>query len=32
MQTLLAEGHAEIDHGGLALFYENLNNIFLKKN
>ena len=31
MQTLLAEGYAELDHGGLALFYEKLNNICLKK-
>jgi len=30
MQTLLAEGHAEIDHGGLALFYEKMNGISLK--
>jgi len=30
MQTLLAEGHAEIDHGGLALFYEKMNEISLK--
>jgi len=31
VQTLLAEGYAELDHGGLALFYEKLNNICLKK-
>jgi 2-hydroxy-3-oxopropionate reductase len=31
MQTLLAEGYSELDHGGLALFYEKLNNICLKK-
>ncbi len=31
MQTLMAEGHTEVDHGGLALFYEKLNNISLKK-
>jgi len=31
MQTLMADGHSEIDHGGLALFYEKLNSISLKK-
>ena len=31
MQTLIAEGHTEADHGGLAMFYEKLNNISLKK-
>ena len=31
MQTLIAEGHAEADHGGLALFYEKLNNVCLEK-
>jgi len=30
MQTLLAEGYAEIDHGGLALFYEKMNGVSLK--
>ena len=30
MQTLMAEGHSEIDHGGLALFYEKMNEISLK--
>jgi len=30
MQTLMTEGHSEIDHGGLALFYEKLNSISLK--
>lgn len=30
MQTLMAEGHAEIDHGGLALFYEKMNEISLE--
>ena len=32
MQKLMADGYDEVDHGGLALYYENLNNIFLKKN
>ena len=32
MQALMAEGHTEVDHGGLALFYEKLNSISLKKN
>jgi len=31
MQTLIADGQSEIDHGGLALFYEKLNSISLKK-
>ena len=31
MQTLMAEGHTELDHGALALFYEKLNSISLKK-
>lgn len=31
MQTLMADGKSEIDHGGLALFYEKLNSISLKK-
>jgi 2-hydroxy-3-oxopropionate reductase len=31
MQTLMAEGHTEVDHGGLALFYEKMNNITLKR-
>jgi len=30
MQTLMADGHSEIDHGGLALFYEKMNKISLK--
>ncbi|HBY57300.1 MAG TPA: 2-hydroxy-3-oxopropionate reductase [Candidatus Atribacteria bacterium] len=30
MQTLMADGYSEIDHGGLALFYEKLNGISLK--
>jgi 2-hydroxy-3-oxopropionate reductase len=31
MQTIVADGHASVDHGGLALFYEKLNGISLKK-
>ena len=31
MQTLMAEGHTEADHGGLAMFYEKLNSISLEK-
>nr|HPK87811.1 NAD-binding protein [Atribacterota bacterium] len=31
MQTLMAEGHTELDHAGLALFYEKMNKISLKK-
>jgi len=30
MQSLLAEGHEELDHGGLALYYEKLNGVSLK--
>ncbi len=31
MQTLMAEGHTEVDHAGLALFYEKMNGVSLKK-
>jgi len=31
MQKLMADGHTEVDHGGLGLFYEKLNNINLKQ-
>ncbi len=31
MQTLMADGHTELDHSGLALFYEKINGISLKK-
>lgn len=31
MQTLLSDGHEEVDHGGLALYYEKMNNLSLKK-
>lgn len=31
MQKLMADGHTEVDHGGMGLFYEKLNNISLKK-
>jgi len=31
MQTLMADGHTEADHGCLALFYEKLNDISLEK-
>ena len=31
MQVLIADGNEEIDHGGLALFYEKINGISLKK-
>jgi 2-hydroxy-3-oxopropionate reductase len=31
MQTLMADGHADVDHGGLALFYEKMNGILLKE-
>ena len=31
MQSLLAEGYSEVDHGGLALFYEKINGISLKQ-
>ena len=30
MQKLMADGYMEVDHGGLALFYEKLNSISLK--
>ena len=30
MQTLMADGHSDVDHGGLALFYEKMNNLSLK--
>jgi len=30
MQTLMADGHSEIDHSGLALFYEKINEVSLK--
>ena len=30
MQALMAEGHAEIHHGGLVLFYEKMNEISLE--
>jgi len=30
MQTLLADGYDEVDHGGLALFYEKMNGVSLK--
>ena len=30
MQTLMADGYSEVDHGGLALFYEKMNGISLK--
>lgn len=30
MQTIIADGHTEVDHAGLALFYEKINNISLK--
>ena len=30
MQMLAAEGQLEMDHGGIALFYEKLNNLTLK--
>jgi len=30
IQVLIAEGYTEIDHGGLALFYEKINGISLK--
>lgn len=32
MQSLCNEGHEEVDHGGLALYYEKLNNTSLKTN
>ena len=31
MQTLMNEGHTDLDHGGLALFYEKMSNLSLKK-
>jgi len=31
MQTMIAEGNSELDHGGLALFYEKMNGISLKE-
>jgi len=31
MQTLIAEGYSDIDHGGLALFYEKMNSTSLKE-
>jgi len=31
MQVLIADGNHEIDHGGLALFYEKMNGISLKQ-
>ena len=31
MQALMNEGHTDLDHGGLALFYEKMNGISLKK-
>jgi 2-hydroxy-3-oxopropionate reductase len=31
MQTVMAEGHTDVDHGGLALFYEKMNGVSLKK-
>ncbi len=31
MQVLMAEGHDDLDHGGLALYYEKLNDLSLKK-
>jgi len=31
MQSLIAEGHSEVDHGGLALFYEKINGVSLKE-
>ena len=30
MQTLIADGQTEADHGGLALFFEKINNLSLK--
>ncbi len=32
MQILMAEGHTELDHASLALFYEKMNDLSLKKN
>jgi 2-hydroxy-3-oxopropionate reductase len=31
MQVLMAEGHDDVDHGGLALYYEKVNNLSLKR-
>ena len=31
MQVLLADGHDEVDHGGLALYYQKLNDLSLKQ-
>ena len=31
MQTLMADGHTDLDHGGLALFYEKMNGVSLKE-
>jgi len=31
MQVLIAEGHEDVDHGGLALYYEKLNDLSLKR-
>lgn len=31
MQKLMADGYTEVDHGGMGLFYEKLNNISFKK-
>ena len=31
MQTLMADGHTDVDHGGLALFYEKMNRVSLKE-
>jgi len=31
MQVLIADGYDEIDHDGLALFYEKMNGIYLKQ-
>jgi len=31
MQVLMAEGHENVDHGGLALYYEKLNDLSLKR-
>lgn len=31
MQTLMAEGKTDVDHAGLALFYERMNGVSLEK-
>jgi len=31
MQTLMAEGNTDLDHGGLALFYEKMNGVSLRE-